>query len=114
VGRVALADVTPADVAAWLGRADRVRAGGVSTVRYIHRVLSLALAYAVLDGRLSRNPAEGVPLPRAKARPKRFLTHGEVELLAAECGRYSALIDVLAYTGLRWARWPHCRWPIST
>jgi hypothetical protein len=38
-------------------------------------VLSLALAYAVLDGRLSRNPAEGVPLSRAKERPKRFLTH---------------------------------------
>jgi integrase len=65
-------------------------------------VLSLALAYAVLDGRLSRNPAEGVPLPRAKGRAKRFLTHVEVERLAAECGLYSTLIYVLAYRGLRW------------
>jgi integrase len=100
-GRVPLAEVTPADVAAWLGR---LSASGLApaTVRYIHRVLSLALAYAVLDGRLSRNPAEGVPLPRAKARPKRFLTHAEVDRLATGCGRYSTLIYVLAYCGLRW------------
>jgi integrase len=100
-GRVALAEVTPVDVATWLGR---LTAAGLaaSTVRYIHRVLSLSLAYAVLDGRLSRNPAEGVPLPRTKSRPKRFLTHGEVERLADECGDYSPLIYVLSYTGLRW------------
>ena len=96
-----LAEVTPADVAAWLGR---LTDSGLSaaSVRYAHRVLSLALAYAVLDGRLARNPAEGVPLPRVKAEPKRFLTHGEVERLAGECGRYSSLIYVLGYTGLRW------------
>ncbi|MDB5288744.1 MAG: hypothetical protein JWR05_3693 [Mucilaginibacter sp.] len=100
-GRVALAEVAPADVAAWLGRLSESGLAA-ATVRYIHRVLSLALAYAVLDGRLSRNPAEGVKLPRAKSRPKRFLSHGEVEHLAAECGSYSTLIYVLAYTGLRW------------
>lgn len=100
-GRVPLAEVTPTDVAAWLGR---LTASGLAaaSVRYAHRVLSLALAYAVLDGRLSRNPAEGVPLPRAKAKPKRFLTHAEVARLADECGRYSTLIYVLGYTGLRW------------
>lgn len=99
-GRVALAEVAPADVAAWLGR---LTASGLAaaTVRYVHRVLSLALAYAVLDGRLSRNPAEGVPLPRAKARTKRFLSHGELEQLAAECPNHSTLIYVLGYTGLR-------------
>lgn len=100
-GRVALAEVTPADVAAWV---TELSAGGLAaaSVRYVHRVLSLALKYAVLDGRLSRNPAEGVPLPRAKARPKRFLTHAEVDQLATECGEYSVLIYALAYTGLRW------------
>ena len=100
-GRVPLAEVAPADVAAWLGR---LTAFGLApaTVRYVHRVLSLALAYAVLDGRLSRNPAEGVPLPRAKPRRKRYLTHAEVERLAAECARYSTLVYVLGYTGLRW------------
>jgi integrase len=100
-GRVALSEVTPADVAAWIGQ---LSTSGLSaaSVRYTHRVLSLALAYAVLDGRLSRNPAEGVPLPRAKPRPKRYLTHDEVARLAAECGPYAVLVYVLAYTGLRW------------
>ena len=98
---VALAEVAPADVAAWLGG---LSASGLApaTVRYIHRVLALALKYAVLDGRLSRNPAEGVPLPRAKARPKVFLTHAQVQQLADECGEHSTLIYVLGYTGLRW------------
>jgi integrase len=100
-GQVAIADVTPADVAAWLQRL--VSSGlAAGSVRYIHRILSLALAYAVLDGRLTRNPAAGVPLPRAKARPKRFLSHGELARLADECGDYGALINSLGYTGLRW------------
>lgn len=100
-GRVALAEVAPADIAAWVGR---LTASGLaaSSVRYIHRVLSLALGYAVLDGRLSRNPAEGIPLPRARSRPKRFLSHAEVARLAAECGEYAVLVNVLSYTGLRW------------
>jgi integrase len=100
-GRVPLAEVTPADVAAWLGRLTASGLAG-STVRYIHRVLSLALNYAVLDGRLARNPAEGVPLPRAKDREKPALTHDEVNRLATECGRYSTLIYALGYTGARW------------
>lgn len=99
-GRVPLAEVAPADVAAWLARLTESGLAA-ATVRYIHRVFSLAMAYAVLDGRLSRNPAEGVPLPRAKARPKRFLSHAEVELLADECPDHTTLIYVLSYTGLR-------------
>jgi hypothetical protein len=34
-----------------------------ATVRYAYRVLSLALAAAVRDGRVTRNVAEGVRLP---------------------------------------------------
>lgn len=100
-GRVPLAEVTPADVAAWVSR---LTASGLApaTVRYVHRVLSLALAYAVLDGRLSRNPAEGIPLPRSKARPRRYLSHREVTELVGECPQYAVLLLVLAYTGLRW------------
>ncbi|TWF77764.1 phage integrase family protein [Pseudonocardia hierapolitana] len=71
-------------------------------MHYIHRVLALALKYAVLDGRLSRNPAAGVPLPRATARPKVFLTHAQVQQLADECGEYATPIYVLGYIGLRW------------
>ena len=100
-GRVALADVTPADVAAWLSRLSESGLGPAS-VRYAHRVLSLLLGWAVLDGRLTRNPAEGVPLPRVRSRAKRYLDHDQVERLARECGKHAPLIYVLAYTGLRW------------
>ncbi|MBP2365039.1 tyrosine-type recombinase/integrase [Pseudonocardia parietis] len=100
-GAVPLAEVAPADVAAWVGQ---LTSSGLSaaSVRYCHRVLSLALGYAQLDGRLSRNPAEGIPLPRVKSKQKRYLTHAEVALLAQECGDYGVLVNVLAYTGLRW------------
>ncbi|MCE0764845.1 site-specific integrase [Pseudonocardia kujensis] len=88
-------------MAAWL---QRLASSGLAagSVRYIHRILSLSLAYAVLDGRLSRNPAAGVPLPRAKAKPRVFLTHAEVGRLASECGDYAVLINALGYTGMRW------------
>jgi len=33
-------------------------------VRHIHRTLSLIMDLAVKDGRISRNPAKGVKLPR--------------------------------------------------
>ena len=73
-----------------------------ATVRYAHRVLSLGLTAAVRDGRLVRNVAEGVPLPRVVATPKRFLTHDQVQALADACAPYGTLIRVLAYAGLRW------------
>jgi integrase len=33
---------------------------------------------------------------------KRFLTHGQVDALAAACGSWGLLVRFLAYTGLRW------------
>jgi integrase len=59
-----------------------------ATARYAHRVLSLALTAAVRDGRLVRNVAEGVPLPRIVGNPKRFLTHDQVQALAEACAPY--------------------------
>lgn len=73
-----------------------------ATVRYAHRVLSLSLEAAVKDGRLVRNVAAGVPLPRIVSKPKRFLTHDQVSQLAIASGPYGTLIRVLAYAGLRW------------
>lgn len=99
--RVPLARITHSEVSAWV---QDLAAEGLSaaSVRYAHRVLSRALAAAVRDGRLVRNVAEGVPLPRVVGRPKRFLTHDEVRRLADACGPYGTLIRVLAYGGLRW------------
>lgn len=98
---VPLASVAYSDVAAWV--ADLV-AGGLApaTVRYAHRVFSLSLAHAVRAGRLARNPAEGVPLPRLVRKPAVFLDHGQVVELADACAPYGLLVRFLAYTGLRW------------
>jgi integrase len=98
---VPLADVTHEGVASWV--ADLSAAGlSTATVRQAHRVLSLVLDLAVRDSRLARNPAERVPLPRAAKGEKVFLTHGQVEALAAVAGDSSTAVLFLAYTGVRW------------
>ena len=73
-----------------------------ATVRKIHNVMSLVLASAVKDGRLLRNPASGVNLPRVIAQEHRYLTHAQSNALAAGCGPYRLLVLFKAYTGLRW------------
>lgn len=100
-GDVPLSGVSHADVAAWVTRLTASGLAG-STVRYIHRVLALILALAVKDGRLARNPATGVRLPKAARAEKRYLTHEQVAALAEAAGDRGLVVLVLAYTGLRW------------
>jgi integrase len=98
-GSHSLASVTHAEVQRWLRRLELAPA----SVRKVHRVLSMALAYAVKDGRLAVNPAAGVSLPRVQQAEKRFLSHQEVSELAEACGEdYRLMVFFLAYTGLRW------------
>jgi integrase len=99
---VPLSAVQHSAVTAWVG----VLVGSglsASTVRHAFRVLSLVLDSAVRDGRLARNPAPGVRLPRAAKPDKRFLTADQVAMLAQEAGpgQYDLVVRVLAYTGLR-------------
>jgi integrase len=99
-GRLPLSRLERSAVAGWVAE---VSASGLSaaTVRHVHRVLVMVLNSAVADGRLSRNVAAGVPLPRATGREKRFLDHAEVAALAAAAGDDGTVIRVLAYCGLR-------------
>ncbi|MBC8094154.1 MAG: site-specific integrase [Pseudonocardia sp.] len=99
--RVPLSSVSHADVGDWVGN---LTAAGLapSTVRQAHRVLSLVLTLAVRDGRLARNTADGVRLPRVSRQDKHFLSHEQVGELAAACGPHGLVVQVLAYTGLRW------------
>jgi len=100
-GSVPLSDVTHEGVASWV--ADLSASGlSAATVRQAHRVLSLVLDLAVRDSRLVRNPANRVPLPCAAKGEKVFLTHDQVETLAAAAGDSSTTVLFLAYTGLRW------------
>jgi integrase len=98
-GTVPLASVTHAGVQRWLTGLDLAPA----SVRKVHRVLSMVLAYAMKDGRLANNPAAGVSLPGIRQAEKRFLTHQHVHELAEACGdEYRLVVLFLAYTGLRW------------
>jgi integrase len=84
-----------------------------SSVRQAHRVLSLILALAVRDQRISSNTAEGVKLPRAAKSDKQFLKadqvaqladaagHGHRTVAPAELAQRRLVILCLAYTGLR-------------
>lgn len=98
-GRVALSKITHAEVQKWVASL----ALAPASVRKVHRVLSMILAAAVKDGRLARNVAEQVALPRVQQADKRFLTHAQVDQLAGEVGDdWSLVVRFLAYTGLRW------------
>ncbi len=113
---VRLANVSHADVQAWVTTLSRTRSP--ATVRKVHRVLSLILDLAVRDGRLARNVAEKVNLPRPVRHEQRHLTIAQVEALATECGypssyskhrplaerqceTYRLVVLFLAYTGVR-------------
>jgi integrase len=65
-------------------------------------VLSQILASAVDGGRLPRNVAAGMNLPKVQRREMHFLTAMQVEALAAAIAPpYGVLIRFAAYTGLR-------------
>ncbi len=96
---VKLADVGHADVQRWVTELAATRSP--ATVRKVHRVLSLILALAVKDGRLVRNVAAGVSLPRVVTGERRYLTHEQVHALAAACEPHRLVVLFLAYTGVR-------------
>ena len=114
--RVRLANVSHGDVQAWV--TELAKAHSPATVQKIHRVLSLILDMAVKDGRLARNVAHGVNLPRVSKHEHRYLTHEQVDDLANATGypadankhaaydtraneTYRLVVLFLAYTGVR-------------
>jgi integrase len=100
-GTVRLVDVAHADVQSWISS---LSAAGLSagSVHKVHRVLSMVLGLAVKDGRLPRNPAAGVNLPKATKAEKRYLRPRQVVELADAAGPGQLVVLVLAYTGMRW------------
>jgi integrase len=79
-------------------------ASGLSAKRAgkAYQVLSQILTSAVDGGRLARNVAAGIKLPKVQRREMHFLTATQVEALAeAIAPPYGELIRFAAYTGLR-------------
>lgn len=73
-----------------------------TTVHRAHSVLSAVLDTAARDRLISSNPARGVKLPRKVGRRHAYLTHAQVAHLAREAKGHTLLVNLLAYTGLRW------------
>jgi integrase len=100
-GGVTLVAIDALAVREWVAE---LIAGGLSAkrARKAHQVLSQILASAVDGGRLPRNVAEGIKLPKVQRKEMHFLTAAQVEALAdAIIPPYGVLIRVAAYTGLR-------------
>ncbi|MGW9167905.1 site-specific integrase [Agromyces sp. NPDC055658] len=95
-----LSDVGHADVQKWVnGLSTHL---SPSTTRQTHLVLSGVLKFAVRDGRLVRNPCDDIRLPRITRKERGYLTHEQVAALAAASEPYGDVVQLLAYTGLRW------------
>lgn len=89
-------------VSALLSPTANRKALGAQTVRRCIFVLSSILAIAERDGIIRSSPTKGVQLPAKRSKPKRFLTHQQVECLAAAAPGRETIMLLLAYTGLRW------------
>ncbi len=93
--------MTHADVQSWVSTLVASGLSAASVIK-VHRVLSKVLDLAVRDGRLPRNPAARVNLPRATKAEKRYLNAARVDELADAAGSGRLVVLVLAYCGLRW------------
>jgi len=96
-----LVDIDALAVREWLAG---LVGGGLSAkrARKAHQVLAQVLDAAVDGGRLARNVAAGVKLPKVQRREMGFLDAVQVEALADTIDpRYPTLVRFAAYTGLR-------------
>ena len=85
------------------GSAEAVRRGlAPATVVKAAQIMGKIMAVAVQDGRLAASPCTGLRLPHIERREMRFLTPGEVAVLAEVIDpRYRALVYLGGYGGLR-------------
>jgi len=97
--RIPLAAVTHSDMAAWVARLSAQM--GASRCRKSAILLSGIMSAAVRDQRISRNPCDGVSLPRLPDHRQHFLTMAELQDLADRAGAYRLTILVLGLSGLR-------------
>ena len=65
-GKMPLAKVTHAELQRWIAGIEAAPA----TVKKVHRVMSMLLAYAVADDRLAKNPADKISLPQRARMPR--------------------------------------------
>lgn len=98
-GTTRIAAIRYSDVRAWVTELSSSR--GATTVIRSYGILASILDIAVRDRRIAENPARGIKLPRKRPKRRVYLSHAQVDQLAAEAG-YPEVVYFLAYTGLRW------------
>jgi len=81
------------------------------TVLHVYNVLRSVLGLATRRHYLAANPCQGITMPKEEREERTFLTHSEVEALAAVITpHYRALVLTAAYTGLRAGELHGLRW----
>lgn len=102
-GRWPVGDVRTSDVEAWIAKLTR-QGCGATVVHRCYGILNGILNSAVRDRLITTNPASGVALPKKTPKPRAYLTHVQVEAVAAACdtAEHALIVRFLAYTGLRW------------
>jgi integrase len=98
-GRREIGSIGHAEVQSWVSSLSQSLSG--STVRQIFFNLRAALDFAISDERLTKNVCANIRLPTVSKAVRPYLNHGQVLLLAEECGEEGDIILVLAYTGMR-------------
>jgi integrase len=103
-GERAVGSLSPVEIRDWLAMIRKTRSP--TTVLRAHGVLAGILDDAVADRRILANPSRDKrtvtkSLPKKKAAPHIYLSHGQVRRLA-EASSHPVIVYFLAYTGLRW------------
>lgn len=106
-GEVPVAEVRSSAIRGWIA-AMVAEGAGTPIIESAFGVLRQVLGAAVEDNRLARNPCDGVKLPKRKHADRGYLSHEQVATLASRVERNPEVVRFLAYTGLRWGKWPRC------
>jgi integrase len=100
-GDTLVADIRPAAVRAWVASMV-VEGAGTPIIENAFGVLRQVLGAAVEDSRISRNPCDGVRLPKRKHSDRGYLNLEQVAALASAVERQGEVVRFLSFTGLRW------------
>ncbi len=103
-----LRHITPSAIITWTRRITPTYSA--SRVRKAFTIFNQTLDWAVSNGSISHNPAirakemsgkKGLLPTVSKTRENTYLSHEQVRELARASGRYSNMITIMAYTGVR-------------
>jgi integrase len=109
-GEMALADIDPVAVRAWLAELQARPSISQATAAKAYRMLRRILASAVEADYLVKNPCTLKRAGVERSPEMRFATPEQVNVLAEKVpARYRALVLVAAYAGLRWGELANLR-----